>query len=287
MIWILGHLLAVGIGISLGLIGGGGSILATPILIYVMQVPIQSAIAMSLVIVGAVSLLGIWPHWQQGNVNWPTAAVFAPAAMVGAYGGARIATLPLVSGTLQLIAFACMMLVAGTLMIKEGLRTPVAIPAISPSQPVPSTHLGPVNLEGHFNTAYQTSVDPNPHGPIPEWLMIPIEGLMVGILTGFVGIGGGFAIIPALVLLGKRPMKEAIGTSLVIIAFKSVTGFLGYISYVSVDWILMGSFAVAASCGTVLGVYLTRFVDGRQLQIWFGYFVIGVAILMLIQSTLA
>ncbi len=281
MIWILGHLLAIGIGISLGLIGGGGSILATPILIYVMQVPTKSAIAMSLVIVGAVSLLGIWPHWQQGNVNWPTAAIFAPAAMVGAYGGARIATLPFISGTLQLIAFGLMMLVAGALMIKDGCRTQTVSPRVS--LPVPTPDLGPVDPEGNFSPSDRITMDPGSHGPIPEQLMIPLEGVVVGILTGFVGIGGGFAIIPALVLLGKQPMKEAIGTSLVIIAFKSVTGFLGYVDHVTVDWILMGSFTVAASFGTVIGAYLTRFMDGKQLQIWFGYFVIGVAVFMLIR----
>ncbi len=266
MIWLLGHVLAIVIGISLGLIGGGGSILATPILIYVMGVPIKSAIAMSLVIVGAVSLLGIWPHWQQGHVNWRTAVIFAPAAMAGAYGGARIATLPLISGTLQLIAFAVMMILAGGLMIQDGLR----VQALSPQLTLPRSGAA--------------EVDPLPgHEGIPEWVMVPLEGGIVGVLTGFVGIGGGFAIIPALVLLGKRPMKEAIGTSLVIIAFKSVTGFWGYVHQVSVDWVLIGSFTVAASLGTVIGAYLSRFVDGKQLQLWFGTFVIGVGIWMLIK----
>lgn len=253
--WILGHLLAVGIGVSLGLIGGGGSILAVPILIYVMQVEPKSAIAMSLVIVGAVSLLGILPHWIQGNVNLKIAASFAPAAMVGAYGGARLATLPCISASIQLIAFAVMMLIAGVLMIRDGgqkVRESLKEAEVS-------------------------------HGGLPSWVIIPLEGLIVGVLTGFVGIGGGFAIIPALVLLGKTPMKEAIGTSLVIITLKSITGFWGYLSHVSVDWLLMGTFIVAASSGTVGGAYLTRFVDSKRLQKWFGYFVIAVAIFMLIK----
>lgn len=278
MTWLLGHLLAILIGISLGLIGGGGSILATPILIYVMQVPTKSAIAMSLVIVGAVSALGIWPHWQQGNVNWRTAAIFAPAAMLGAYGGARIATLPGVSGTVQLIAFALMMVVAGGLMIRDGLRGLSLVssdpaPVLSLSVPTSTVDLSSLPVENR----------PQHRLPIPEWIMVPFEGLVVGVLTGFVGIGGGFAIIPALVLLGKRPMKEAIGTSLVIIAFKSVTGFMGYLNHVPVDWILMGTFILAASLGTVVGARLTRYIDGKKLQIGFGFFVIAIAIFILIK----
>jgi uncharacterized membrane protein YfcA len=270
--WIVGHLLGVAVGLSLGLIGGGGSILAVPILVYVLNVEPKSAIAMSLVIVGAVSLLGIIPHWQQQNVNLKIALIFAPTAMIGSYLGARIATLPFISGTLQLIAFAVMMLMAGILMIRDThLRNPS--PEIQLS--MTSTTL---------STSAPGSTVEKKHGiELPAWILIPLEGLGVGILTGFVGIGGGFAIIPALVLLGKTPMKEAIGTSLIIIAFKSVTGFLGYINHVSVDWILMGSFTVAASFGTVGGAYLTQFIHPKHLQQWFGYFVIAVAIFMLVK----
>ena len=102
-------------------------------------------------------------------------------------------------------------------------------------------------------------------------------------MTGFVGVGGGFIIVPALVILGGIPMKEAIGTSLLIIAFKSATGFLGYLSQVELDWNLVISFTIAASVGTLAGAYLTRFIDAKNLQKGFGYFVLAVAVFVLIK----
>jgi hypothetical protein len=250
LVSIIGHLLAVVIGISLGLIGGGGSILAVPVLIYVMGLEPKEAIAMSLVVVGIVSLIGLIPHWQQGNVNLKTAAIFTPPAMLGAFLGARLASLPLITDTVQLIAFGIMMVIASVLMIR-----------------------GQQNQLGEGLT----------HSPKNHWWAIMLEGLGVGVLTGFVGIGGGFAIIPALVLLGGIPMKEAIGTSLLIIAFKSVTGFLGYLDQVALDFNLIVSFTLAAGVGTVCGAYLTKLVEAKQLQKGFGYFVLAVAVLILVQ----
>lgn len=263
MLWLIGHLLAVCIGLSLGLIGGGGSILAVPILVYVMGVGAKAAIAMSLVIVGIVSLIGAIPHGLQGNVNLRTAAVFTPAAMLGAYLGARLAGLPFISDTFQLICFGIVMVLASVLMIKKGKVEPSLI-------------------QGNRQLAVATQVAIQKDHSHSSFL-IPVEGLGVGILTGFVGVGGGFMIIPALVLLGSLPMKEAIGTSLLIIAAKSATGFLGYLNQVSVDWALVISFTLTASVGTLAGSYLTRFIDAKHLQKGFGYFVLAVAIFVLIR----
>lgn len=256
---IFGHLLAVGIGLSLGLIGGGGSILAVPILVYVMGLGAKAAIAMSLAIVGTVSLVGAMPHWRQGNVNLKTAIVFTPAAMAGAYLGARLTALPFITDTFQLVCFGIVMVVASVWMIRESREKPSLSYAGAPGKAVAEV--------------------PHP----PHWLAIPAEGLGVGILTGFVGVGGGFLIIPALVLLGGIPMKEAIGTSLVIIAAKSATGFLGYLGQVAIDWALTASFTLAASAGTLAGAYLTRLIDAKYLQKGFGYFVLAVAIFVLIR----
>ncbi|MGP1371568.1 MAG: sulfite exporter TauE/SafE family protein [Almyronema sp.] len=244
--FIVGHGLAIAVGVSLGLIGGGGSILAVPVLVYVLGLSPKAAIAMSLVTVGTVSLIGAIPHWRQGNVDLKIAAIFAPAAMVGAYAGARLAGLPWVSETFQLICFGLVMVLASLLMIRQHQP---ARSALKPSQ--------------------------------NHWLAIPIEGLGVGLLTGFVGVGGGFAIIPALVLLGGVPMKTAIGTSLLIIAVKSATGFLGYLNQVTLDGALLVSFTLAASFGTLLGAYLNRFIDAKHLQKGFGYFVLAVAAFVL------
>lgn len=254
---VIGHVLAVCIGLSLGLIGGGGSILAVPILVYVMGVGAKVAIAMSLVIVGTVSLVGAIPHGIQGNVNLKMALVFTPAAMVGAYLGARLTALPSITETIQLICFGVVMVIASVLMIQKSKTEMVDAALIIEEQGASSIQ--------HYG-----------------WI-IPLEGLGVGILTGFVGVGGGFLIIPALVLVGGIPMKEAIGTSLVIIAAKSGTGFLGYIHQVTVDWGLVGSLTVAASLGTLVGSYLTRFINDEDLQTGFGYFVFLVAIFVLIR----
>ncbi|MGB7413919.1 MAG: sulfite exporter TauE/SafE family protein [Thermosynechococcaceae cyanobacterium] len=252
---VVGHVLAVCIGLSLGLIGGGGSILAVPILIYVMGVGSKVAIAMSLFIVGTVSLIGVIPHWLQGNVNLKIAVLFTPSAMAGAFLGARLTALPFITDTTQLISFGVVMLLASLLMIRKGSQKPA--PAVEPSES---------RAKGRL-----------------QWLAIPAQGLGVGVLTGFVGVGGGFLIIPALVLIGGLPMKKAVGTSLLIIAANSAAGFLGYLNQVTLNWELIFSFTVAASLGIVAGSYLSRFIDAKHLQKGFGYFVLAVAVFVLIR----
>ncbi|MEA5551895.1 sulfite exporter TauE/SafE family protein [Anabaena cylindrica UHCC 0172] len=261
MTWILGHILASGIGISLGLIGGGGSVLALPILVYVMGVPTKPAIAMTLVIVGSVSLIGLIPHWRKGNINFKKAYIFGSATMLGAFVGAKIAALPFITGSLQMLLFAIMMLLAAALMI---LRSSKKAGNKSPEE---------IDLELY-------------PPPICKycWLWLLTEGLGVGILTGLVGVGGGFAIVPALVILGKTPMKEAIGTSLLILVANAVAGFLGYLGQVELDWQLIGTFIIAASLGSFLGAYLSQFIDGKKLQRYFGYFLIAVATFVLFQN---
>jgi uncharacterized membrane protein YfcA len=257
MTWIIGHLLAACIGLSLGLIGGGGSVLALPILVYVMGVPPKSAIAMTLVIVGTVSILGLIPHWRAKNVRFKTALIFGSTTMVGSFLGAKIATLPIITDTVQMTLFAVTMLLAAVFMIRRS------------SKPVASEE----DLAGYPQPVCKYC-----------WLWLMTEGLGVGVLTGLVGVGGGFAIVPALVLLGKVPMKKAIGTSLLIIIFNSITGFLGYLGNVSLDWNLMFSFIIAASLGTVPGAYFAQYVPAHKLQKTFGYFLLAVAAVVLVQN---
>ncbi|HAN46092.1 MAG TPA: permease [Cyanobacteria bacterium UBA8156] len=247
MLFWFGHALAVAIGVSLGLLGGGGSILAVPILVYVMGVPGKAAIALSLMVVGVASVVGAVPHYLQGNVNLRTALLFSPTAMAGSYLGARLAALPVVTPQFQLLGFTAMMFVAAFLMIRK------------PETP------------------------DRPGGAHPYW-QIGLEGLGVGALTGFVGIGGGFMVIPALVLLGNTPMKEAVGTSLVIIALKSATGVLGYLGTVPIDGGLALTFTGAAVLGMGFGVGLSWVVPAKSLEKSFGYFVLAVATFLLIQN---
>lgn len=251
---IVGHVLAVCIGLSLGLIGGGGSILAVPILVYVMGLNSKVAIAMSLIIVCIISIIGLIPHWQQGNVRLKIALAFIPAAAIGAYLGASLTALPVITDTIQLVAFAVVMAIASILMIRRG------------RQAIPKTNKLPF-WKG-----------------LPQWLTISGEGLGVGILTGFVGVGGGFIIVPALVIVEGIPIKQAIGTSLVIIAANSIAGFLGYINQVVIDWQLVLTFTLAASGGTIVGAYLNRYVNAKQLQQGFGYFILAVAIFILVKQ---
>lgn len=251
---ILGYILAVGIGVSLGLLGGGGSVLALPILVYVMGVEPKTAIAMTLVIVGTVSFLGAIPHALGGNISLKTTLVFGSATTIGAYGGARIATLPFVSSTFQLILFALAMLSAAILMIYKSQK-------------------------GESKEELEVK-------PICKycWLWLPTEGIAVGMLTGLVGVGGGFAIVPALVLLGKVPIKKAIGSSLLIIGFNAIAGFIGYLGKVNFNWSLTITFTFLAGLGTVLGSYLSQYVEAKNLQKGFGYFLLAVAAFVLFQN---
>ncbi|MBO9998741.1 MAG: sulfite exporter TauE/SafE family protein [Cyanobacteria bacterium SID2] len=256
VIWAIGHVLAMTIGLSLGLIGGGGSVLAVPVLIYVMNLPTQEAIATSLFVVGLVSLIGLSSHWQQGNVNLKIALAFAPFAMVGAYLGAQFAALPPINDTVQLVSFGIVMGIAGVSMIRKDSQS--------------RSSESKVDI---------LSVPPR----ATNFALVPLQGATVGLLTGFVGVGGGFAIVPALVILGGVPMKEAIGTSLLLIVFNAVSGFLGYIDRVDLDWSLIASFAIAASLGTLSGASFARSIDAKHLQKGFGYFVLAIAIFVLIQ----
>ncbi len=250
----LGLLCAIAIGLSLGLIGGGGSILAVPILRYIMGVAAREAIAMSLFIVGCVSVIGIIPHWQQGNVNLPVAISFIPPAMVGAFLGAKITELPFITDTIQLVAFGIVMLLASIFMIKKSSK--------KQEQEIKKI----AKNTNKFTKIFLTIV----------------QGFGVGILTGFVGVGGGFLIIPALVLIGGIPMKEAVGTSLLIIATNSASAFLGYLGQVSLDWLVILSFTFFAGIGIILGSYLGKKIDAKYLQKGFGYFVLVVAVFVLI-----
>ncbi|TRT77347.1 MAG: sulfite exporter TauE/SafE family protein [Microcystis aeruginosa Ma_AC_P_19900807_S299] len=249
MTWLIGHLLAVCTGISLGLLGGGGSVLALPILVYVMGVPTKSAIAMTLLVIGSVRKI---------------AFIFGSATMVGAFWGARLATLPFVTATFQMLLFATLMLIAAAFMI--GRSTQIDNPDYKARD-------RPKNLTLYPQPVCQYC-----------WLWLMSEGIAVGVLTGLVGVGGGFAIVPALVLLGKIPMAQAIATSLLIISLNSVAGLLGYLGHISVDWQLTLSFAFAAALGTLIGSYLGQFVSAKQLQKSFGYFLLAIATLVLIQN---
>lgn len=260
MLYALGHLCAIAIGISLGLMGSGGSVLALPVLVYIMGIPTKSAIAMTLIVVGSVSLVGVIPHWRRGNLNGKIAIVFGSTTVLGAYAGARLATQPWVTAPFQMLLFAVAMLLAAALMIYRTAQ-PQSLAATPLETARPDASIG----------RYRRI-----------WLMA--EGVGVGGLTGLVGVGGGFAIVPALVLLGKMPMKQAVGTSLLIIAGNSLAGLLGYLGHIELNWHLTLSFTMAAGVGTILGSYGGQFISAQQLQKGFGYFLLAIATFVLIKN---
>jgi uncharacterized membrane protein YfcA len=250
---IFGLLLAALMGISLGLLGGGGSILAVPILKYALGFGTKEAIASSLAIVGATSLFGAASHWREGRVRLRTGLVFGLVAMAGAYLGARYLA-PFLSGATQLALFGVVMLVAAFFMFREG----------------ESARDAPGTEKGALASAYL--------------LLLFALGGAVGILTGLVGVGGGFLIVPALVLLAKVPMKEAVGTSLLVIAMNSFAGFAGYLGGVSFQWGLMALFAALAVAGSFAGTYLVRFVPQGALKRSFAVFLIIMAAFILYEN---
>ncbi|QGN49137.1 sulfite exporter TauE/SafE family protein [Micromonospora sp. WMMD558] len=239
--------LAVLIGISLGLLGGGGSILAVPLLVYVAGLPAKEAIATSLLVVGVTSAVGVLPHARAGRVRWRTGLVFGVAGMAGAYAGGRLAAF--VPAAVLLTGFALMMLATAAAMIRGRRDTG--------GRPVP--HELPVSR-------------------------VVLDGVVVGLVTGLVGAGGGFLVVPALALLGGLPMPAAVGTSLVVIAMKSFAGLAGYLSSVSVDWGLAAAVTAAAVVGSLAGGRIAGRVPEQVLRTAFGWFVVAMGVLVLGQQ---
>lgn len=251
---ILGYIGAIVMGLSLGLIGGGGSILTVPILVYLFSVDAVLATAYSLFIVGLTSLIGSFSHMRMGNIHWLTAIVFGIPSILAVYATRAflVPALPdplftvgglVVSKSLgMLILFALLMVAAAYSMI----RTPKAKAG--------GTDPGQVK----FN-----------------YPLILVEGAVVGTITGLVGAGGGFLIIPALVLLAKLPMKQAVGTSLIIIAAKSLIGFTGDLKGdMLIDWNFLLVFSSIAVSGIITGSMLSKRIPNEKLKPAFGWFVL-------------
>lgn len=259
---VTGYIASILIGVSLGLIGGGGSILTVPVLVYLFGVNPVIATAYSLFIVGSTSLVGVLPKYVQGTVNLKTAFIFGIPSILAVYSTRKfiIPLIPaeifqtgnfvLTKSVLIMLLFAFLMLFASYSMIKEKSNNK----AVEVS-------------EQKFN-----------------YPIILLEGAVVGVLTGLVGAGGGFLIIPALVLFSKLPMKQAVGTSLLIIAAKSLIGFLGDISNYTMDWILLFAVTALAILGIFIGNKLSQKISGEKLKSGFGWFVLLMGIYIIIKE---
>ena len=259
---IIGYIASLVIGISLGLIGGGGSILTVPVLVYLFKVEPVVATAYSLFIVGLSSLVGAFPKYKQGQVNLKTALIFGIPSIIAVFATRKfiIPQLPkevfsigdfvVTKSILLMILFAILMVFASISMISNK------------------------NKKTESENGVQKFNYP----------MIILEGAVVGMLTGLVGAGGGFLIIPALVLLSKLPMKQAVGTSLLIIAAKSLIGFTGDLSNYTMDWKLLGTVTALAITGIFIGDALSKKIDGNKLKKGFGWFVLVMGIYIIVKE---
>ena len=259
---IIGYLASILIGISLGLIGGGGSILTVPVLVYLFHVEPVLATAYSLFIVGSSSLVGAWPKYKQGFVNLKTAIIFGIPSIIAVFATRKflLPAIPPELGTisgfeitkslLMMLLFAILMVAASFSMIRSK----------------------------------SSNVDVKEEAQQFNYPMILLEGALVGVLTGLVGAGGGFLIIPALVMLSKLPMKQAVGTSLLIIAAKSLIGFTGDLGKSTIDWTLLLSVTALAIIGIFVGDKLSKHIDGNKLKTGFGWFILVMGLYIIIQQ---
>ena len=241
--------LSVVIGISLGLLGGGGSILTVPILRYVLGMEVHDAIALSLLVVGTTSAAAVISHARAGRVRWRTGLIFGLAGMVGAFGAGRVAHF--VPPSVLLGLFGLMMMVTAVAMMR-GRRTTEGTDAAEKELRIGKV-LG--------------------------------EGLVVGAITGLVGAGGGFLVVPALVLLGGLPMDVAVGTSLVVITMKSFAGFAGYMDHAAIDAQVAVLITSAAVVGSFVGGALASRISPDSLRKGFAWFVVAMAFFILGQET--
>ncbi len=259
---IAGYIGALIIGITLGLIGGGGSILTVPVLVYLLHINPVTATAYSLFVVGVSSLVGALQNIKKGLVDFRTAIVFSIPAFISVYLTRKyllpalpeemftVGSLIITKDIAIMVFFALIMLLASFSMIRGKCK----------------------------------NCDDDNSKVIYNYPLIVLEGLLVGVLTGIVGAGGGFLIIPALVMLARLPMKKAVATSLLIIAIKSLIGFIGDVENLTIAWDFLLSFTLVSVLGIFLGVWLNRFIKGSKLKKGFGWFTLLMGVYILIKE---
>ena len=250
---ILGYIGALIVGLVLGLIGGGGSILTVPLLVYLLGYNPVVATAYSLFVVGTSSMVGTYQKHKKGLVDFKTGLAFSFPSFVAVYLSRRylvpgipetifsIGDYEISKGMGIMIFFAIIMLLASISMIRKGKDEEV----VSKNQPY-----------------YKTFV----------------QGLIIGTITGIIGAGGGFLYVPALVLWANIPMKKAVGTSLIIVTINSLIGFMGDVQTLDIEWGFLLIFTLISILGIILGVFLSKFVSGPKLKKSFGFFVLIMAI---------
>ncbi len=242
-----GLLLSAAIGLSLGLIGGGGSIITMPVLVYVIGVDAHQAVGMSLAVVGVTSLISTGMHYHRGTIDLKAGALFGASGILGAYFGSRLTYL--IPPAALLLSFAALMLIIAVMMLLRKQRDVDA-------------------AEPHERSAAKAI----------------FAGLVVGGLTGFLGVGGGFLVVPALLLFGGLTMKDAVGTSLLVITINCVAGLIGHLQYGGFDLRIAGMVTALAAAGAVVGTALSHRTSSVDLRNWFAVFVITVALFLVAKN---
>jgi uncharacterized membrane protein YfcA len=255
---VIGFIATAFIGVSLGLVGGGGSIITVPVLVYLFSMPPTLATSYSLFIVGVSSLVGAYKNYKKGFVNFKTALLFGTSSVITVYLTRRliipqipkvfiVGTWHLTEPFVIMIVFAILMLAASFSMIRHK----------------------------HLTYHHQNELD--------IFLLLSC-GIGIGLITGFLGAGGGFLLVPALVLIMKLPMKQAIGTSLLIIAFNCLIGFTGDIGHYSIEWLLLLRITVVAVTGLIVGDALNKKIKGDKLKTAFGWFILIMGIYIVVRE---
>lgn len=245
---ILASVLCVGVGLSLGLLGGGGSVLMVPVFIYTAGLDVKEAITLSLLVVSVTSLIGAFRYFKQGFINLRLVLIFAVFGSAGAVGGARWTHL--MRHDLLLLIFAALMILIGFAFL--------------------------LKREAAENDALKKCR--------PLFIPAAAVSILLGILTGFLGVGGGFLIVPALSVMMKCSMKSSIGTSLAVISTNALAGFAGHVFTETVDWKAAGIFSLTAGLGAVIGSFSAQRLSSAFLKRGFAILIIGTGLFVLIQN---
>ncbi len=264
LVTVLGYFGAIVVGLVLGLTGSGGSILTVPIMVYLLGIDPILATAYSLFVVGFTSLVGTVSYMKHGLVHYRTALIFAPPSLI----------LVFLTRKFLIPALPAVMIQLGNFVVSKNLFVMLLFAGLMVAASYSM-------IKGKKD---KDMID-DPEPSISIWAVI-LQGVGVGTLTGLVGAGGGFIIIPTLVLLGKLDMKVAVGTSLFIISINSIFGFLGDLGSQEIDWKLLFSFSALAAVGILTGSWLTRLIDGSKLKPAFGWFVLGMGIYIFLKELL-